>query len=72
MSRFYPKGYIGSEQGILNVAKIRDPEHWLPEKILADEGLIWAGLGSSHSGTYLANYLGSPSTARQTARHFIA
>lgn len=55
--RFYPKGYIGSEQGILRVARLRDPKHWLPELISPEELLIWQGLGKSYNALFLSNHL---------------
>lgn len=56
-TRFYPRGYIGTEQGILRIAKVRDPGHWLPEKIYPDEGQIWGGLGLTHNAEFLSNHL---------------
>ena len=46
-SRYYPKGYIGSEQAAVLLARLRCPENWRPETILEAEQEIWDGLGSS-------------------------
>jgi hypothetical protein len=56
-TRFYPKGYIGSEQGILRVAKKRDPKHWIREQIHPDELPIWEGLGTIYNALLLQNHL---------------
>jgi hypothetical protein len=56
-TRFYPRGYIGSEQGILRVAKKRDPNHWIPGRIHRDEFPIWEGLGTRYNGLLLRNHL---------------
>lgn len=56
-TRFYPRGYIGTEQGIVRVARIRDPGHWLPEKICPDERQIWDGLGFTYNAEFLPNHL---------------
>jgi hypothetical protein len=56
-TRFYPKGYIGSEQGILRVAKKRDPNHWIPERIHPDELPVWEGLGTRYNALLLQNHL---------------
>jgi hypothetical protein len=52
-----PKGYIGTAQGILRIAKVRDPGHWLPEKIYPDERQIWDGLGITYNSEFLSNHL---------------
>jgi hypothetical protein len=56
-TRFYPKGYIGLEQGILLVAKIRNPERWLESDFLPGESAIWDGLGWVYNAEYLQNHL---------------
>jgi hypothetical protein len=56
-TRFYPKGYIGSEQGILRVAKKRDSNHWIPERVHPDELPIWEGLGTRYNALLLQNHL---------------
>lgn len=44
-TRYYPKGYIGSEQAAVLLARLRFPEHWRPELISPSEHAIWDGLG---------------------------
>jgi hypothetical protein len=56
-TRFYPKGFIGSEQAILRVAKKRDPNHWIPGRIHRDELPIWEGLGTRYNALLLQNHL---------------
>lgn len=56
-TRFYPRGYIGTEQGILRIAKTRDPGHWRSEIVYPDESQVWDGLGRTHNAEFLSNHL---------------
>jgi hypothetical protein len=56
--RFYPKGYIGSEQAILLMAKTRDPKRWQDEAMFAGERAIWDGLGGALNAEFLPAHLG--------------
>jgi hypothetical protein len=55
--RFYPKGYIGSEQAILQIAKTRDPSRWTHERILPDERLVWDALGTHLNAQFIEGHL---------------
>src|SRR3954466_2962156 len=44
-SRYYPKGFIGSEQAGVLLAKLCNPDHWRPETMVPGECEIWGGLG---------------------------
>jgi hypothetical protein len=44
-SRFYPDGYIGLEQGTLQLAKARNPDDWQTSKMLPGENAVWNRFG---------------------------
>jgi hypothetical protein len=43
-TRYYPKGYIGSEDAVLRIAKARHPDRWRPELLHEKEAEIYQGL----------------------------
>jgi hypothetical protein len=55
--RFYPKGYIGSEAAILQIARTRDPSRWIPDKILSDEQAVWNSLGKTLNAELISSHL---------------
>ncbi|MET4364311.1 hypothetical protein ABIB06_004910 [Bradyrhizobium sp. LB8.2] len=57
MARFYPKGFIGSEEAILKIAKTRDPERWGDDAMSSDERQVWNALGKSLNATFIYNHL---------------
>jgi hypothetical protein len=55
--RFYPKGYLGSEQSILLIAKTRDQKRWQTQTLLDGEREIWEGLGSVYNAEFITDHL---------------
>ncbi|MET4493485.1 hypothetical protein [Bradyrhizobium sp. LA7.1] len=58
MTRFYPRGFTGSEDTILTIAKIRDPDRWQFEDMNPDEREVWTGLGKTLNAEFIYNHLG--------------
>jgi hypothetical protein len=56
-ARFYPKGFVGSEAAILQIAKTRDPSRWTADRILPDEQAVWDGLGKTLNAEFISSHL---------------
>lgn len=57
MTRFYPKGFIGSEEAILTMARIRDPDRWGDKAMSAEEKQVWSTLGKPLNALFIYNHL---------------
>jgi hypothetical protein len=55
--RFYPKGYMGSEDAILLIAKTRDPSRWTHDRVSPDERAVWEGLGKTLNAQLISGHL---------------
>jgi hypothetical protein len=55
--RFYPTGYIGSENALLVIARIRDPERWDAKALPDEERSVWDNLGVNLNAEYTADHL---------------
>lgn len=51
--RFYPTGYLGTEQAAVLLAKLLRPENWSKETFLPGEEELWDGLGQSLSAEFI-------------------
>jgi hypothetical protein len=57
--RWYPPGFMGSEDAILRIAKIRDPSRWKSDAMAPAEDHVWHELGKDLNATYIRNHLGT-------------
>ena len=57
MARFYPKGFIGSEEATLSIARTRNPGRWKDGAMSPAEKDVWKTLGKSLNATFIYNHL---------------
>jgi hypothetical protein len=55
--RYVPRGYIGSEQALVLIAKANHPDRWRDELLLGKEREIYDGLGLSWNGEFLGDHI---------------
>jgi hypothetical protein len=51
--RFYPTGFIGTEQAAVLVARLCYPDNWKPETFVPGEQHLWSELGFSLSAEFV-------------------
>jgi hypothetical protein len=55
--RFYPTGYVGTEQAAVLLARLLQPANWKPETFIPGEQQLWEELGRSLNATFIENPL---------------
>jgi hypothetical protein len=55
--RYVPRGYIGSEQALVLIAKENHPDRWRDDLLLDQEREIYERLGSSLNGELLGDHI---------------
>jgi hypothetical protein len=55
--RYVPRGYIGSEQALVLIAKTNHPDRWRDDLLLDQEREIYERLGSSLNGELLGDHI---------------
>ena len=56
-ARYVPRGYIGSEQALVLIAKTNHPDRWRDDLLLGKEREIYEGLGFSLNGELLGDHI---------------
>jgi hypothetical protein len=57
MGRYIPRGYIGSEQALILVAKAKNPERWRDDALIPKEKEIYERLGLTLNAQLLGDHL---------------
>jgi hypothetical protein len=55
--RYVPRGFIGSEQALVLIARTSHPERWRDDLLLGKEREIYERLGSSLNGEFLGDHI---------------